>query len=155
MQCAGDVIVGHSVVLFILGTSGRKSYLHAAILALCHAMPCQRLARKGKKHNISKQSRRPLGRHCSQAGNHDTAAPPSPLSTAGAGDSTRCFFASVPPSVWGRLLTSLKAGLFTAEGGLYAPRLGGPPPPGIPIRRVGSMEGFVKLDRLGPLLCCC
>ena len=88
-----------------------------------------------------------------------TLPQPGPLSTPGAGDSTRCLFASALPSVCGRLLTSVKAGLLTAEGGLYAPRLG--PPPGMPILRVGSMEGFVKFARLGPgpgappLLPCC
>jgi hypothetical protein len=97
---------------------------------------------------------------CSEAGHQDVSAQPGPLSMPGAGDSTRCLFASVVPSVCGRLLTSVKAGLLTAEGGLYAPRLG--PPPGMPILRVGSMEGFVKFARFGPgpgapplLLCCC
>jgi hypothetical protein len=142
----------HFLVLSILESSGRKSYLHAAILALPSCPANASLETKKSQHQ---QTNPPaLGRHCSQAGDHDTAAPPIPFSTLGAGDSTRCFFASVPPSVWGRLLTSVRADLFTAEGGLYAPRLGGPPPPGIPIRRVGSMEGFVKLDRLGPLPCC-
>lgn len=116
-------------------------------------MPCQRLARKKKEHPSANKL---VGSwpYCSKAGDHDTAAPPSPFSTARTGDSTRCFFASVPPSTWGRLLTSARAGLLTADGGLYAPRLGGPPPPGIPILRVGSTEGFMKLDRLGPLPCC-
>lgn len=85
-----------------------------------------------------------------EPGYHETAAPPGPFSAAGAGDSTRCFLGSVPPSTCGRLLTSCKAGLFNAEGGLYAPRFCGPPAPGIPTLRVGSICGLTKLPRFGP-----
>lgn len=145
--CPGNVLLG-CLYSVLYGYWGEK-LLYCCYP--CRAMPCQRLARK-KNSSANK----PAGSspYCSKAGDHDTAAPPGPFSTVGAGDSTRCFFASVPPSTWGRLLTSVRAGLFTADGGLYAPRLGGPPPPGIPIRRVGSTEGFVKLARLGPLPCC-
>lgn len=145
--CAGNVLFGLFSIQSFLDT-GEKSYLTAATLAL----PCHANASLEKKKSANKPTS--SWPYCSKAGHHDTAAPPGPFSTVGAGDSTRCFFASVPPSTWGRLLTSVRAGLFTADGGLYAPRLGGPPPPGIPIRRVGSTEGFVKLARLGPLPCC-
>ena len=109
-----------------------------------------------RSKNTDQQTNPPaLDRQRSGAQSHDIAVSPAPFSTAGAGDSTRCFLVSAPPSTWGRLLTSVKAGLFTADGGLYAPRLGGPPPPGMPIRRVGSTEGFTKLEaRWGPLPCC-
>lgn len=133
-----------------------KGYLAAdanhALPITCRAIPCQRLARKKITDQQTNESL--LSHSCSKADSHDIAASPGPFSTAGAGDSTRCFFVSAPPSTWGRLLTSVNAGLFTADGGLYAPRLGGPPPPGMPIRRVGSTAGLTKLDRLGPLFCC-
>lgn len=135
-------------VLFI-GLLG-ESYLAAANHALPrHTMPTPR------SKNTDQQTNEPApGRSCSEANSHEIAASPDPFSAAGAGDSTRCFFVSAPPSTCGRLLTSVKAGLFTADGGLYAPRLGGPPPPGMPTRRVGSTAGLTKLDRLGPLPCC-
>jgi hypothetical protein len=146
----GEFFIGFCrPILFILG-NWEKSCLTAANYALpCHTMPTPR-----SKNTDQQTSPSAFDRQCSQAQPHDIAVSPRPFSTAGAGDSTRCFFASAPPSTWGRLLTSVNAGLFTADGGLYAPRLGGPPPPGIPILRVGSIEGFTKLDRLGPFPCC-
>ena len=119
-----------------------------------HALPCRTMPTPRSKNTDQQTNEPALSRFCSKAQLHDIAVSPVPFSTAGAGDSTRCFFVSAPPSACGRLLTSVKAGLFTADGGLYAPRLGGPPPPGIPIRRVGSTAGLTKLDRLGPLPCC-
>jgi hypothetical protein len=150
----GEFVLGGSSldffrpVLFI-GLLG-ESYLAAANHALpYHTMPTPR------SKNTDQQTHEPaLGHSCSEAQPHDIAVSPGPFSAAGAGDSTRGFFVSAPPSTCGRLLTSVKAGLFTADGGLYAPRLGGPPPPGMPIRLVGSTAGLTKLDRLGALLCC-
>ena len=142
--CAGGV---HSLdcfrpVLFI-GLWG-ESYLTAAN----HALPCHTMLTPRSKNTDQQTNEPALGRFCSKADPHEIAASPGPFSTAGAGDSTRCFFESAPPSTCGRLLTSVKAGLFTADGGLYAPRFGGPPPPGMPTRRVGSTAGLTKLDRL-------
>jgi hypothetical protein len=55
MQCAGDVIVGHSVVLFILGTSGEKAIF--MLLSLPYAMPCPANASLEKEKNTTSASK--------------------------------------------------------------------------------------------------
>jgi hypothetical protein len=151
-ETCGEFVLGEFFIelfcpiSFMLG----QSY-HAAAN---HALPCHTMPTPRSKNTDQQTNELALSLSCSKAQSHDIAVSPGPFSTAGAGDSTRCFFISAPPSTCGRLLTSVNAGLFTADGGLYAPRLGGPPPPGMPIRRVGSTAGLTKLDRLGPLFCC-
>jgi hypothetical protein len=134
------------VFLSVCLIDGRKNWEAAYSLCLPPTVTPRSKLRKGKhpksaNHSafaaVMLESRTP-GRSCATridfyqhrprrdalSLNHSDRRPPSPghqpgpLSTPGAGDSTRCLLGSAPPSVCGRLLTSVKAGLLTAEGGL-------------------------------------